>query len=445
MIHADSRIAVIGGGISGLASAWLLDKRHQVTLFERNHYVGGHSNTLMVDGPRGPVPVDTGFVVFNEHNYPELTSLFRHLGVASQDTDMSFSASIGDGRMEYAGTNLNTLFAQRGNLVRPRFLRMVRDILRFNRHGKELLETHWVPDVSLGDYLFTEGYGAGFRDDYLLPMAAAIWSCPTRQMLDFPLISFLNFFRNHGLLNVTDRPQWRTVTGGSRVYVRRMLDTFNGDVHTGSPVVQVRRRPDGVQVRCADGRVERFDQVVMASHADETLSLIENPSEAERQVLGAFRYQPNRTLLHTDARLMPKRRAVWSSWNYLARDFGDGGPQVSVTYWMNRLHRLPENEGPYLVSLNPLTEPREETIIREMTYQHPVFDAAAMAAQKRVPGIQGADRLWFCGAWCGYGFHEDGLKSAETVAWRLGVSPPWLGESREPAHIQTRPDRVAAA
>jgi predicted NAD/FAD-binding protein len=440
-----ARIAVIGGGISGLASAWLLGRRYEVTLFERNHYVGGHSNTMTVEGSRGPVSVDTGFVVFNERNYPELTALFRHLDVASQDTDMTFSASIGNGRMEYAGTDLNTLFAQRSNLLRPRFLRMVRDILRFNRHAKTLLDTDWVPDVSLGDYLFTEGYGAGFRDDYLLPMAAAIWSCPTRKMLDFPLVSFLNFFRNHGLLDLTNRPQWRTVTGGSREYVRRILDGFNGKVHTGAPVVLVRRRPDGVHVRCADGRVERFDQVVMACHADEALSLIETPTEAEEQVLGAFRYQPNRTLLHTDARLMPRRRAVWSSWNYMAQESGDGSPNVSVTYWMNRLHRLPEDEGPYLVSLNPLTDPRDEHIIREMTYEHPVFDTAAMAAQKRVPGIQGADRLYFCGAWCGYGFHEDGLKSAEAVAWRLGVSTPWTTDSASKPPVLVRTGEVQAA
>lgn len=445
MIPVPSRIAVIGGGISGLASAWLLGRRHSVTLFERNGYVGGHSNTVMVDSPQGPVGVDTGFVVFNQRNYPELTSLYRHLSVPTQATDMSFSASVADGRLEYAGTDFNTLFAQRGNLVRPRFLRMVRDILRFNRHGKGLLDTDRVPDVTLGDYLSAEGYGAGFRDDYLLPMAAAIWSCPARLMLDFPLASFLTFFRNHGLLDLTDRPQWRTVTGGSREYVQRMLDTFNGDLRTGAPVVHVNRRPHGVYVRCADGRVECFDQVVMACHADETLSLIETPTESERQVLGAFRYQPNRTLLHTDARLMPRRRAVWSSWNYLAKDFGDGNSFVSVTYWMNRLHRLPESEGPYLVSLNPLTEPREETVIREMVYRHPVFDSAALGARKRVPGIQGVDRLWFCGAWCGYGFHEDGLKSAETVSWRLGVSPPWSEQGGEPLSVHRRPDQVAAA
>ncbi|OOG24550.1 NAD/FAD-binding protein [Thioalkalivibrio denitrificans] len=420
-----SRIAVIGGGISGLATAWLLAQRHQVTLFEAEARVGGHSNTMYVQGAAGPVPVDTGFMVFNERNYPELTALFRHLDVAAQDTDMSFSASIDGGRLEYAGTSLNTLFAQRLNLARPRFLRMVADILAFNRRAKALLDAGAVPDVALGDYLFSEGYGPGFRDEYLLPMAAAIWSCPTRVMLDFPLASFLSFFRNHGLLDLTDRPQWRTVTGGSQRYVQRMLDTFHGTVHTGSPVVLVRRRPDRVQVRCANGRLEDFDHAVLASHADQSLGMIERPTEAERAVLGAFRYQGNHVWLHTDARLMPRRRSVWSSWNYLARTDRDSRPEVSVTYWMNRLQRLPETLGPCLVSLNPLLEPRDERVVAEMTYHHPVFDRMAMAAQHRIPGLQGQDRLWFCGAWCGFGFHEDGLRSALSVAWRMGVTAPW--------------------
>lgn len=432
-----ARIAVIGGGISGLAAAWLLGRRHDVTLFEASSNPGGHTNTQIVHGPRGPRAIDTGFVVFNERNYPRLTALFHHLGVESQETDMSFSASIGGGRMEYAGTNLDTLFAQRLNLARPRFLRMVADILRFNRRARALLDTGAVPDDSLGDYLTAEGYSSGFRDDYLLPMAAAIWSCPTRTMLEFPLTSFLSFFRNHGLLDLRNRPQWRTVTGGSRMYVQRILETFNGILHTGVPVVLVCRRSDGIHVQRADGMLERFDHVVLACHADEALAMIETPSEDETQVLGAFRYQPNRTFLHTDTRLMPQRQAVWSSWNYLAQDAGDGRPEVSVTYWMNRLHRLPEDEGPYLVSLNPLTGPREEHILREMTYHHPVFDRAAMAAQQRLPGIQGRDRLWFCGAWCGYGFHEDGLKSAQTVAWRLGAAAPWTdaGTTTPPVRI----------
>jgi uncharacterized protein len=445
MVPAGSRIAVIGSGISGLASAWLLASRHQVTLYEAGHHVGGHTNTFLVQSNRGPVPVDTGFVVFNERNYPELTGLFTHLGVPSQDTDMSFSASIDDGWLEYAGTNLNTLFAQRLNVARPAFLRMVTDILRFNRRSKVLLEAGDAPEISLGDFLFTEGFHPAFRDHYLLPMAAAIWSCPTRKMLDFPLASFLHFFRNHGLLDIRNRPQWRTVTGGSREYVRRMLDSFSGTVRTGAPVVLVRRRPGGVQIRTVDGQLDQFDQVVLACHADDALAMIETPTVEEMNVLGAFPYQPNRTYLHTDARLMPRRRAVWSSWNYLARTGADSRPEVSVTYWMNRLHRLPETDGPYLVSLNPLDEPREELILAEMTYHHPVFDQRAMTAQHRVPGIQGRDRLWFCGAWCGYGFHEDGLKSAMSVAWRLGVSAPWVSPNAAQQPLPSRPQVVEAA
>ncbi|ANB01088.1 NAD(P)/FAD-dependent oxidoreductase [Ectothiorhodospira sp. BSL-9] len=423
---ARERIAVIGAGISGLASAWLLSRQYDVTVFEKNDYIGGHTNTVDVPGDQGPRGVDTGFMVFNHRNYPHLKALFAHLGIESQPTDMSFSASVGGGRLEYAGSDLNTLFAQRRNLFNPRFLRMLRDIIRFNRTGKALLQSGDVPQVTLGGYLIQERYGPGFRDDYLLPMAAAIWSCPTHRMLDFPLESFLNFFSNHGLLDLADRPQWHTVKGGSREYVRQMLKALPDGVHANRRVVAVQRQEGQIRVITDDQGEHLFDQVVFGCHADEVLGMLEDPTEAESRILQCFTYQPNRTLLHTDVRLMPRMKRVWSSWNYMARQRSADAPAnaVSVTYWMNRLQALDESKD-YLVSLNPLIEPREETIIREIRYHHPVFDQRAMEAQKQLPELQGADRIWFCGAWTGYGFHEDGLRSAIQVAGRLGVSPPW--------------------
>ncbi|MCG5535401.1 NAD(P)/FAD-dependent oxidoreductase [Ectothiorhodospira mobilis] len=422
----EQRIAVIGAGISGLAAAWLLSRRHHVTLYEKNDYIGGHTHTVTVQGDQGPLGVDTGFMVFNHRNYPNLKALFQHLGVTSQPTDMSFAASVDDGRLEYAGSDLDSLFAQRRNLINPRFLRMLADILRFNRAGKRLLAEGASPDITLGGYLIQAGYGPGFRDDYLLPMAAAIWSCPTRRMLDFPLTAFLRFFANHGLMDLTGRPQWHTVQGGSRTYVERMLQDLPQGVHADRRVVAVQRREPGVRILTDDGGEAHFDQVIFACHADEALEVLESPREAEGRVLEAFTYQPNETFLHTDTRLMPQRRRVWSSWNYLARRRPSDAPahQVSVTYWMNRLQSLRESRQ-YLVSLNPLDSPREDTVIRRMTYHHPVFDRGAMEAQAALPEIQGQDRIWYCGAWTGYGFHEDGLRSALDVASRLGVTPPW--------------------
>ncbi|SIT66151.1 Predicted NAD/FAD-binding protein [Ectothiorhodosinus mongolicus] len=427
---SSKRIAVIGGGISGLASAWLLAQKYDVTLFEKNDYIGGHTNTVEVDGDQGPIGVDTGFMVFNHRNYPNLKALFAHLGVASQPTDMSFSASINQGQLEYAGSDLNTLFGQRRNLLRPRFLRMLRDILRFNREGKRLVGLDIVPSITLGGHLLKEGYGAGFRDDYLLPMAAAIWSCPTHRMLDFPLGSFLRFFTNHGLLDLTGRPQWHTVKGGSREYVRQMLKALPERAHINSPVVQVRRENEGVVVRTESGDEAHFDQAVLGCHADQSLQMLEAPSDLERSILGAVSFQPNRAILHTDATLMPKLRRVWASWNYLASQSQESQPAsaVSVTYWMNSLQSLAQSKD-YFVSLNPLQDPRAETVIREISYRHPVFDQRAMDAQQKLSLIQGKNRLWFCGAWTGYGFHEDGLKSALAVARGLEVSPPWSQEA----------------
>ena len=415
------KIAVIGSGISGLAAAWMLDRHAAVTLYERDGRVGGHSNTVQV--PNGP-PVDTGFIVFNERNYPELTALFRHLGVTSQASDMSFSASIGGGELEYAGDNLNTLFAQRWNFFSRGHWRMLLDITRFNRDAKHALRSGLAPHTTLGDFILAGRYGDELSRRYLLPMAAAIWSCPVGTMLKFPAASFLKFFENHGLLDLMDRPRWHTVTGGSRAYVRRLLEPLRDKLRLDTPVTAVRRMPGGVAVRDARGGEEIYDRVIMASHADQTLAMLAGATRLERELLGAFHYQDNRAVLHSDPALMPKRRAVWASWNYLAEKSAGQMNRVSVSYWMNRLQSLPGRRD-YFLSLNPLQEPVPGCAIYETTYAHPVFTREAMAAQARLQEIQGKDRIWFCGAWSGYGFHEDGLRSAVQAVESMGYSVPW--------------------
>ena len=415
------KVAVIGSGISGLAAAWLMRKHADVRVYEKNGYAGGHTNTIKVPG--GPA-VDTGFIVFNERNYPEFTGMLSHLKVASQASDMSFSASIGGGRLEYAGDNLNTLFAQRWNLLDRSHWRMLLDIMRFNRDAKRALKSGLKVDLTLGEFIMQGRYGHELSRRYLLPMAAAIWSCPVGAMLKFPAASFLKFFENHGLLDLMDRPRWRTVSGGSREYVKKLLEGLGGRVHLNTAVTRVRRAPEGVYVRDISGAEVLYDRVVMASHGDETLALLSDATAEERGILGAFRYQENRAVLHTDAAFMPKRRKAWASWNYLADEVHGEAARVSVTYWMNRLQDL-SGARDYFVSLNPLTEPAPGSILYDTLYMHPVFTREAMQAQERLAAIQGQDRLWFCGAWCGYGFHEDGLRSAVLAVKSMGHAIPW--------------------
>ncbi|HEV7165888.1 MAG TPA: FAD-dependent oxidoreductase [Gammaproteobacteria bacterium] len=414
------KIAVIGSGISGLAAAWLLRKHADVRVYEKNAYAGGHTNTIQVPG--GPA-VDTGFIVFNECNYPEFAAMLGHLKVASQASDMSFAASIGGGRLEYAGDNLNTLFAQRWNLFDRSHWRMLLDITRFNRDAKRALGSGLGADLTLGEFILQGRYGDGLSRRYLLPMAAAIWSCPVGAMLQFPAASFLKFFENHGLLGLMDRPRWRTVSGGSREYVKQLLEGLGDRVQLNTAVTQVRRTPEGVRVRDASGNEALYDRVVMAAHGDESLAMLADVTAEERTLLGAFRYQENRALLHTDAALMPKRRSVWASWNYLAAETGEE-TKVSVTYWMNRLQGLPGDRD-YFVTLNPLAEPAPESVIYDTLYMHPVFTREAMRAQEELPAIQGRSGIWFCGAWSGYGFHEDGLRSATRAVRTMGYPIPW--------------------
>ncbi|AVZ79826.1 NAD/FAD-binding protein [Zoogloeaceae bacteirum Par-f-2] len=426
----SQRIAVVGSGIAGLACALLLNRHARVTLYEASERLGGHSHTVDVDIAGRRLAVDTGFLVFNRRTYPELVALFGMLGVEAVESEMSFSVSLSEPALEWAGSNLATLFAQPGNLLRPAFLGMLRDILRFNAAATRMAAGGAPgPDLTLGDYLDSERYGDAFRHWYLLPMAAAIWSCPTRTMLDYPFSTFARFCHNHGLLQIFNRPRWLTVRGGAREYVRRIAARLD-DVRTATPVLSVERGADGVRLHTRGGG-EYYDQVVFACHSDQTLRILGADASAdERAILGAVRYQPNRAVLHTDPALLPHRRKVWSAWNYLAGRGAASQRPVSVSYLLNRLQPLGV-DTPVVVSLNPFREPAADKVLRVIDYAHPVFDRAAIAAQSRLHQIQGGRRTWFAGAWTGYGFHEDGLRSALAVARALGVEIPWQTPARK--------------
>jgi predicted NAD/FAD-binding protein len=415
------KVAVIGAGISGLACAYRLANSQtgiDVTLFEANAYFGGHTNTVDVTLDGVMHGVDTGFLVFNHCTYPNLVKLFTELDVSTTATDMSFSVAVIDKHLEWAGSDLNTVFTQRRNLLRPAFLRMLADILRFNRTTTAMALAGKDAELAepVSGFIEREKYSVAFRDWYLLPMIGAIWSCSTAQMMAFPIGTLIRFCHNHGLLQVNDRPQWHTVNGGAREYVRRMLPAI-GDAHAGVPVTSVKRGVLGVEIQSARG-VEQFDHVVLACHSDQALALLADPSSDETATLGAIGYAPNRAVLHTDASLLPAERA-WSAWNYESRTGELGAePQLCVHYLINKLQPLPFRT-PVIVSLNPIREPRAGTVLREFSYSHPVFDQAAVQAQRALPSIQGARNTWFAGAWTGYGFHEDGLKSGLDAAARL--------------------------
>ena len=420
------RIAIIGTGVAGLGAAHRLHLEHDLVVYEAGSHVGGHANTVEVAGPSGSIAVDTGFIVYNERNYPLLTGLFDELDVPTQPSDMSFSVSVGDGAFEYEGS-AKGLFAQRSNLLSPAHLRMGADILRFSREARALLAAgHGGPaDAPLGAFVRERGFSRAFVDRYLVPMAGAVWSATPEDVLAFPAGRIAAFMDNHGLLDLRGRPQWRTVAGGSREYVRRVSAGFRRSIRLGTAVREVRRGPGGVRVADARGRVERFDGVVFASHPDETLAMLgPDATRDERRILGAFTYRENFAVLHGDAGLMPRRRSVWASWNSMspaAPAPGDERRPAAVTYWMNRLQNL-DPAVPLFLSLNPLREPRADAVLGEFAYAHPQFDGAAVAAQAALPRIQGADRAWFAGAWCGHGFHEDGLRSGFEAAGALLAS-----------------------
>jgi predicted NAD/FAD-binding protein len=418
------KIAVIGAGISGLSCAYrLVQGGAEVSLYEAGSYFGGHSNTVDVTLDGKTFGVDTGFLVFNDRTYPNLIALFAELGVETAPSDMSFSVKLplseapGARMLEWAGSNLDTVFAQRSNLLRPRFLRMVSDILRFNKEATALATGGAMPAMSLGEFLDNKGYSEQFRAWYLLPMAACIWSCPSDQMLAFPVATFIRFCHNHGLLQVSDRPQWRTVRGGSRNYVDKLLAAIPSR-RLATPVTSITRGAPGarsVRVATAHG-AEQYDHVVLACHSDESLRLLDDARADERSVLEAVRYQPNRAVLHTDASCLPVARKAWSAWKYQSN--AAPTPEVCVHYLLNMLQPLPCTT-PVIVSLNPLDEPAPSTVLASFDYAHPVFDEGAIAAQARLPGVQGRQNTWFAGAWTGYGFHEDGLKSGLAVAAAL--------------------------
>jgi predicted NAD/FAD-binding protein len=423
------KAAVIGAGISGLAAAWRLRHRASVTLFEAGSHFGGHAHTVDVTLPDASGRavthgVDTGFLVFNERTYPSLVALFDELDVHASDSEMSFSVQVpgafGDAPLEWSGSDLGAVFSQRTNLLRPRFWRMLSELLRFNRLATGLAEAHLESELRqpLERFLRAHRFSREFQDWYLLPMIGCIWSCPTEQMLRFPVGTLIRFCHNHGLLQVADRPQWRTVTGGSRRYVKRMVAALE-DARLDTPVLSVERDGEAVHVRTGAGW-ERFDYVVIAAHADQALGMLADPSPQERRLLGAVRYQPNRAVLHTDAAVLPKRQRAWAAWNYERGAVAGDAPQVCLHYLINRLQPLPWKQ-PVIVSLNPVRPIADAQVLGEYTYAHPVFDEAALAAQSQLGAIQGVQRTWFAGAWTGYGFHEDGLSSGLAAASALLV------------------------
>ncbi len=414
-IPARRKVAVIGSGIAGLSAAWMLDPSCDITVFEAGDMPGGHSHSVNVGSETDPLWLDMGFIVFNEPCYPNLVSLFAHLGVEHQLSDMSFGVSIDKGSLEYCSLGLNGLFAQRRNLFRPRFISLLLDIVRFYREAPKDLAARARNDYRLGDYLKDRNYGRAFIDDHLLPQAAAIWSTSAQQIMDYPFRAFIAFFENHGLLQVMDRVLWRSVVGGAQAYVNKLIAPFKDKIRTRTAIRSVRRGANGVTLTDEHGSVHLFDDVVFATHADVTLNMLADARPDERRILGAFPYTPNEVVLHTDDSFMPRRKAAWSSWNYLGERDAGGDQQLCVTYWMNLLQVL-KTDSNYFVTLNPLRPIDPARIIKRIVFEHPLFNAEAIAAQSALGDLQGRHHSWFCGAYFGSGFHEDGLQSGLAVA-----------------------------
>ncbi len=420
------KIAVVGSGISGLGAALALSERYNVSLFEQADRFGGHANTVTAEVDGEQTAIDTGFIVYNEQNYPNLTALFDHLGTKTKWSDMSFGFSLGQGRVEYACDNLDTIFAQRINMLNPRFLLSFRDVLRFVKLAPQDLATGALSGLTLGEWLAKRRFGSWFRDRFLLPMGGAIWSTPTERILDFPAANFVSFFANHDLFTgLASAMQWRTVDGGSREYVNAVIERLGNRAHKGTGVTAARRVDGQVELQFADGSSGLFDQVVFAGHAPQTFALIDDHDAEERRILGAFRTTSNRAILHRDPALMPKRRKVWSSWSMMCDGEADqSGRPVTLSYWMNRLQSLP-TEHQFFVTLNADHAPDPALTHAAFDYAHPAFDQAAFTAQAQMDDIQGRGGYWYAGAWLGWGFHEDGLKSGLRVAEALDARPDW--------------------
>jgi uncharacterized protein len=418
---AKMKIAIIGSGISGLSAAYLLNENADITVYEKNEVIGGHSRTLEVNYDGVKIPIDTGFIVFNNRNYPHLTKLFETLGIAKTKSDMSFGASIDEGKLEWSAQSLFSVFGQRRNFFNPKFYSMLLDIYKFFRFAPQVLDRKDI--ITLGEYLDELKMGKCFREWFLLPMGAAIWSCPTSTMLEFPAQTFVRFFQNHGLLTVSDQPIWYTVTGGSKEYLKRLASSFVDKILTNCGVLSVKRNKESVSITDLNGNTQIYDRVIFACHANEAIALLDKPSEEEKLILGSFTYQENIAYLHRDKSLMPKRRNCWASWIY-SRDSSKPENSIAVTYWMNNLQSI-DNTKPVFVTLNPIKEPKPELTFDKHSFTHPIFTKAAIEAQEKIGSLQGVNNSWYCGAYTRYGFHEDGLLSAINVVKSMGVTIPW--------------------
>jgi len=430
------KIAIIGTGIAGMSAAWLLSKQHQITVYEQQVRIGGHSNTVETSIDGIVTPVDTGFIVYNDRNYPNLIALFDTLGVKTKASEMSFSVSLNNGNLEYSGTSINGLLGQRRNIIRPRFWQMISGVMRFYREAPELLKEPMRVDYSLGQYLFENNYSKDFINDHLLPMGAAIWSTSPSEIEAYPAQAFVRFFESHGLLLLKNRPNWRTVDGGSKEYVKKITESFADCIKFGG-VRSVQRENEQITIVDHANEAKSFDHVVIATHADEAFQLLSDSDEKEKKLLGSWRYTQNRAVLHTDRSFMPIRKRTWSSWNFIERQKNNASNNLCVTYWMNRLQSL-DHTTSLFVTLNPTHEPSEKSIIQEFDYTHPFFDQAALISQQNLWSLQGHRRTWYCGSYFGYGFHEDGLQSGLAVAEQLGGQKrPWkVANENERLHLQ---------
>lgn len=422
-----TKVAVIGSGISGLAAAYMLDAHYDVTVYEKNDYLGGHTRTVNINTRDNDcLAVDTGFIVFNHQNYPNLTALFHYLGVTMKKSDMSFGVSIDHGRLEYGSQKLANVFAQKRNLVNLKYLKFIKDILKFNQRSQQLIKNNAIKQsTTLHEYLNQLNVGQWFRDYYLFAMGAAIWSSPVEKIHDFPAESFIRFFYNHGLLSVSGQPQWYTLDKGNQQYVNRMINQMRGSIYKGTAVASIIRQNGKINITDNQGQIQMYDHVVLATHSDQALAMLSDASEDERMVLGSIRYQKNRMILHSDRSFMPNSPKAWSSWIYLANRGANNQKSVAFSYWMNNLQHLNTNQ-PVIVTLNPTYQPAYSLKHEECLFEHPVFNHQTLAAQNKLPLIQGRRNTWFAGAYWSYGFHEDGLQSAIDVARKLGVKPQWL-------------------